>query len=226
MGILLPGAPESNPGMMTSRARLPGIGASGHQPGACRRGNTHELTKPLSLLIAALSLSSVGALAADQAVIPNFAEEDKVPEPFQHGVPSRFQSMLPSVSDDGRCIAFQSISNNLVPNDTNTITDIFVHDAVTGETRMVSVSSSGEIGNDYSTNPSLSADGRYVAFESLASNFFEGDEPNTLDIFVHDFKSGKTELITRALDGNRQDRRAIKPRISADGNVVVFESNS
>lgn len=167
-----------------------------------------------------------GSAWTEKAVIPSFAEEQQIKTPFQYGAPGDRQSKLPVVSDDGRYIAFESTAFNLVPNDTNTITDVFVHDAKTAETHIVSVSSEGEIGNDYSGTPSMSADGRYIAFQSIASNLVKDDVPGSWDVFVHDMKTRKTERISVAMDGSPANRRAQKAQISADGNFVVFESNS
>ena len=72
----------------------------------------------------------------------------------------------PSISSDGRYVAFRSEADNLVAGDSNDTMDIFVHDRQTGETMRVSVSSSGEQANGKSYGPSISPDGRYVAFSS------------------------------------------------------------
>jgi dipeptidyl aminopeptidase/acylaminoacyl peptidase len=90
----------------------------------------------------------------------------------------------PSPSADGRLVAYESNASNLVEGDTNNARDIFVFDRATGTTERVSVSSAGEQGNDISLDPSLSADGRLVAYESNASNLVEGDTNNVTDIFV------------------------------------------
>ena len=98
------------------------------------------------------------------------------------------ESRFPSLSADGRYVAFESTASNVVPGDTNGTWDVFVHDRVTGQTSRVSVSSSGEQGNNRSGDawPSLSADGRYVAFHSLASNLVPGDTNGVSDIFLRD----------------------------------------
>lgn len=80
-----------------------------------------------------------------------------------------------SISADGRCVVFLSYATNLVPSDTNHAQDVFVHDRMTGETSRVSVDSTGVQGNSYSgLYPSISANGRYVAFESHATNLSLG----------------------------------------------------
>ena len=89
-----------------------------------------------------------------------------------------------AMSADGRYVAFESASSNLVPGDTNEAYDIFVYDRVQESIERVSITSSGYEGNGSSWEPAISADGRYVAFESWAT-FFEGDTGHDLDAFVY-----------------------------------------
>jgi Tol biopolymer transport system component len=124
-----------------------------------------------------------------------------------------------AMSADGRYVAFTSYSSNLVPGDTNKAGDVFVRDRVTGTTERVSVSSTGEQGDDGSGWPDLaiSADGRYVAFTSLASNLVAGDTNDTndlfYDLFLHDRVTGATVLVaTDARLGS----------LSADGRYTSF----
>src|SRR4028119_1688818 len=95
-------------------------------------------------------------------------------------------SGFPSISADGRFVAFSSGASNLVPGDTNNTYDIFVRDRLTNTTTRVSVDSAGNQGNSRSTSPSISADGRFVAFSSFASNIVPGDTNRDSDIFVRD----------------------------------------
>jgi serralysin len=89
-------------------------------------------------------------------------------------------SVSPSISADGRFVAFESNASNLVPGDTNNKDDIFVRDVLTNTTTRVSVNSAGNQGNSgFSLFPSISADGRFVAFDSNASNLVPGDTNNT-----------------------------------------------
>src|SRR4028119_1273663 len=84
-------------------------------------------------------------------------------------------SRSPSISADGRFVAFVSNASNLVPGDTNGETDIFLRDTLTNTTTGVSVDSAGKPGNLQSLDASISADGRFVAFYSSASNIVPGD---------------------------------------------------
>src|SRR5690606_19854478 len=90
----------------------------------------------------------------------------------------------PPVSADGPVVAFQSAATGLVAGDTNGAKDAFVHDRGTGTTVRVSVASDGTQGEGLSEDPALSADGRYVAFRSLAKNLVAGDSNHKADIFV------------------------------------------
>jgi subtilase family serine protease len=95
-------------------------------------------------------------------------------------------SEVRAISGDGRYVAFLSFASNLVPGDTNGFIDVFVHDRQTGQTTRVSVDSSGNQGNGDSYEPKISADGRYVTFDSLASNLVPDDTNGKYDVFVRD----------------------------------------
>lgn len=133
----------------------------------------------------------------------------------------------PSVSADGNLVAFYSDAFNLVPGDDNGHADVFVHTRDAGIGRMhgiterVSVRTDGLQGNGPSLFPSMSADGRYVAFQSLASNLVDGDTNGVADIFIHDRASGETE---RACDAVQANGFSFAPALSADGNTVAFAS--
>jgi Tol biopolymer transport system component len=135
-------------------------------------------------------------------------------------------SGLPAISADGRYVAFHSSASNLVSGDTNSRTDIFVHDYQTGQTMRVSVSSGGLQANGNSEDPSISADGRYVAFGSSASNLVEGDTNGYGDVFVHDRHTGQTTRASVATSGSQASTRSYAASISADGRYVAFESDA
>jgi Tol biopolymer transport system component len=123
-----------------------------------------------------------------------------------------------TISADGRFVAFGSAAQTLVTDDTNHAFDVFVHDRQTGETARVSVSSTGAEGNRDSKHPSISASGRYVAFESLADALVAADDVSTLDIFVHDLESGETSRVSDL----PPSVAAAFPSLSADGRYVAF----
>jgi len=132
----------------------------------------------------------------------------------------------PSISADGRIVAFESIASTLVEGDTNGVNDVFVHDRQTGETRRVSVVSDGTQGNNASWFTTISGDGRYVAIESAASNLVDGDTNNDVDIFVHDRQTGETTRVSVASDGTQGNNDSFYPSISGDGRFVTFFSEA
>src|SRR2546425_1904657 len=133
-------------------------------------------------------------------------------------------SFRPWMSADGRFVAFDSDSPTLVPGDTNTLRDIFVHDVATGTTTRVSVGLNGAQANGDSQRPTVSADGRYVAFWSAATNLVEGDTNKVPDAFVYDRQTDKTTRVSVRSDGAQANGESARPVISADGSVVAFES--
>jgi len=130
----------------------------------------------------------------------------------------------PSVSADGRWVAFSSWASNLVQGDTNGYDDVFVRDRVLDTTERVSIATGGSQGNEASASPSLAANGRFVAFESNASNLVGNDGNGWLDVFVHDRDKGTTDLVSVALGGWAGDAWSDAPSVSADGRFVAFES--
>ena len=143
-----------------------------------------------------------------------------------NGAQGNMGSWETSISADGRYVSFDSAANNLVLGDTNGYDDIFVHDRVTGETTRVSVASDGIQGNYYSFNPSISANGRYVAFDSNASTLVLGDTNGCSDVFEHDRVTGETTRVSVASDGTQGIESSFSPSVSADGRYVAFESAS
>ncbi|MFZ1416317.1 MAG: hypothetical protein WAS73_17315 [Defluviicoccus sp.] len=134
----------------------------------------------------------------------------------------------PSLSADGRFVAFGSYASNLVQGDTNGWPDIFVKDLTTGVVSRVSTAADGTQGNsNYNYNyPSLSADGRFVAFWSDASNLVPGDTNGTRDIFVKDLTTGILTRASTAADGTQGNGRNLDPSLSADGSKVAFWSTA
>jgi Ca2+-binding RTX toxin-like protein len=135
-------------------------------------------------------------------------------------------SGTPSISADGRFVAFSSFSSNLVPGDTNDSNDIFVRDRLTNTTTRVSVDSAGNQGNRFSYRPSISADGRFVVFESFSSNLVPGDTNSESDIFLRDTLTNTTTRVSVDSAGNQTNRASVGASISADGRFVAFVSVS
>lgn len=135
-------------------------------------------------------------------------------------------SYMPQISGNGRLVAFHSSATNLVPGDTNNKTDIFIHDRKRGRTSRVSIGSDGTQGNGSSTFPSISRNGRFVAFRSEATNLVQNDTNNRPDIFVYDRKKRKTTRVSIASDGSQAAWGSMSAHISANGRHVTFVSNS
>ena len=157
-------------------------------------------------------------------------------------------SVAPSISGDGRYVAFESFATNLVAGDLNGLFDVFVHDrdadgdgiydeAGAISTVRVSVRSDGTEADQASAAPSISADGRYVAFESLSTNLVAGDTNGKVDIFVHDRDADgngtydepgaiSTVRVSVDLAGVQGNGDSNSPSISADGSSVTFQSDA
>jgi Tol biopolymer transport system component len=142
------------------------------------------------------------------------------------GTQANRQSYQPSISADGRFVAFVSPASNLVAGDTNEVDDIFLHDRLTGETIRVTVSSAGSQANSASSQPSLSADGRYMAFSSDADNLVDGDANQVEDIFVFDRETMQIVFVSVSSAGIQCDGDSRTPSISADGRFVAFASDA
>src|SRR5437773_218323 len=140
-------------------------------------------------------------------------------------------SLGSALSADGRFVAFDSAATDLVAGDTNGATDVFVHDRQTGTTERVSVASDGTQGNNASSYPALSADGRFVAFDSDATNLVAGDTNGATDVFVHDRQTGATERVSVTSGGGTQGNGTSGgffsfPALSAAGRFVAFQSDA
>lgn len=140
------------------------------------------------------------------------------------GIQGNQETEYPTISADGKFIAFASRATNLVPGDTNGVYDIFVKDQITGQTSRVSLDSSGMAGNASSFNPCISADGRFVAFQSWANNFVTGDLNGVEDNFVFDRQLGLISLVSVDSVGVQGDAASWWPSISADGRYISFSS--
>lgn len=134
-------------------------------------------------------------------------------------------SLYPSISTDGRFVTFRSAATNLVPGDTNAKSDIFLHDRQTGVTSLVSISTGGGLPNHDSLKSTISADGRFVAFDSYASNLVSNDTNGQGDVFVRDLQAGTTTRVSLAADGSQGlGGEAMYPTISTNGQFIIFTS--
>jgi Tol biopolymer transport system component len=163
----------------------------------------------------------VGVLAPSASA--RHGSTERVSVATDGGDPSA-NSSWPSVSANGRYVAFSSWASNLVPGDANDQSDIFVADRVTGSTTLVSVASDGTQANGSSFTPSISGDGDVVSFRSDATNLVADDDEGHVDIFVHVLSIGRTIRVSQRPNGRGANEDSQDPSISADGRVVAFAS--
>jgi WD40 repeat protein len=132
----------------------------------------------------------------------------------------------PRISGDGNVVVFDSEATNLVAGDRNGFSDVFVHDLATGVTSRVSLTNASGESNGDSYAATISSDGRYVAFESSATNLVAGDTNGLPDVFVRDRVAGTTERVNLDSLGNQANGSTFTPTISRDGRFVVFPSRA
>ncbi|HEV3363453.1 MAG TPA: hypothetical protein VG795_04820, partial [Acidimicrobiia bacterium] len=142
-------------------------------------------------------------------------------------------SQRPTLSGDGRLVAFWSAAENLVDGDTNKVTDCFLHDRETHTTIRVDVGPADVQANGECARPVVSGDGKLVVFESAASNLEKPtvlgkstDTNKTKDVFVRDLIANTTTRVSVSTDGNQGTGDSVRPSISADGRYVAFQSEA
>ncbi len=144
--------------------------------------------------------------------------------PGMGGAQSNGDSSLPTISDDGRYVAFESDASNLVDGDTNACKDIFVFDRSTGNLLRASLASDGTQADGTSFSATISGNGQHVAFESIARNLISGDTNNNNDVFIHIRPTGQTVLASVSSSGEHGNSASISPSISGSGRFLVFSS--
>ena len=130
----------------------------------------------------------------------------------------------PAISADGRYIAFQSIASDLVAGDTNTVMDIFLHDTQTPSTSRVSITSGGAEANGASSAPAISGDGRYIAFQSAATDLIATDTNGVTDIYLRDHQTPSTVRLSLSVGGAQPTSESTQAAVSSDGRYVGFSS--
>jgi hypothetical protein len=172
-------------------------------------------------LVATFSPAQAGTNVVTRAVTSRHAS-------FPASVTGGGDSVFPMLTPDGRYVAFMSNAGNLVTDDNNGADfDIFVRDRINRTTVLVSVAASGTGGgNGVSTLGGISTDGRYVVFESEASNLITGDTNRQSDVFIRDLQLGTTRLVSVTTNGVQGKGRSLAPLMSADGSKVLFETSA
>lgn len=135
-------------------------------------------------------------------------------------------SYEPQITADGRYVVFSSEASNLVARDRGRGADVFVRDLQTATTSLVSLSTAGTQSDGASSGPSISDDGRYVAFASTGANLASDDLNIRSDVFVRDRSTGRTTAVSRSSAGALGDARSYAPAISANGRFVAFVSDA
>ncbi|MFJ4866625.1 hypothetical protein [Streptomyces sp. NPDC088748] len=144
------------------------------------------------------------------------------------GVPAEPGSHNPSISDDGRFIAFESSAGNLQAGgsqDTNGKMDIYIYDQATRTIRRVSAPN-GQQPNDHSRSPAISGDGKYITFASDAGNLSTEDADSVRDVFRYNRETGVINLVSKRNSGGASNGDSDKPQISGDGTRIVYQSDA
>jgi Tol biopolymer transport system component len=131
-----------------------------------------------------------------------------------------------SVSRTGHFVAFACKGSNLVPGDGNDVQDIFVRDVVRNRTILVSAPGAAPIADGDSDAPSISADGRFVAFQSLADNLVPGDTDRGSDVLLKDLETGTLSLLSPGLGGMDSNGSSANPILTPDARFVVYATTS
>jgi Tol biopolymer transport system component len=140
------------------------------------------------------------------------------------GAQGENRSEQPSISEDGRFVAFMSSSDALVPGDNDGASDVFVRDRTASTTEGISVAPTAGGFGATSSSPAITPDGRFVAFDSWEPGLVPGDTNNSFDVFVRDRTSGGLERVSVSSAGEQGDDWSLAPSISSDGRLVAFHS--
>jgi Tol biopolymer transport system component len=140
------------------------------------------------------------------------------------GTEANNQNTMPSISADGRYVAFRSNATNLVAPATSNF-QIFRKDLQTGEVKLVSCKADSTQGNNASSYPSMSADGRYVAFASYATNLLSV-ATSSQQVFRKDLQTGEVKLVSCTAAGTQGSAESGAPSMSPDGEYVAFASKA
>ncbi|MFD8704086.1 TolB family protein [Kitasatospora sp. NPDC059648] len=196
-------------------------------PTAPLRRTARQLLRSACALAASAALALTGARAAQADPGPHRAPAtERVSVGLGQARPDG-ASRAAGLSADGRYAVFTSTATNLVPGDTNGRSDVFVRDLRTGRTERVDTGTDGAQADGDSFEAAISADGRYVAFSSSATNLAPGANTGYDDVYVHDRRTGETALVSVGEEPGQpqKDKFSGHPSISRDGRYIAFQSN-
>ncbi|MCP5034908.1 MAG: hypothetical protein GY939_24135, partial [Actinomycetia bacterium] len=135
-------------------------------------------------------------------------------------------SEAPVISADGSTIVYESDASNLVPDDNNDSSDVFVYDVATATTTRVSVATNGTEANGSSNAPAVSGDGSTIVYSSNASNLVADDSNDSVDVFVYDVATATTTRVSVATNGTETNANSYDPAVSGDGSTIVYPSDA
>jgi len=181
--------------------------------GETLKRETHGMRRALVLVVAPMLLAGC-----------TWITRSSVPNQSGLGTEGNASSTHPSLSQHGGVVAFDSSATNLVGNDLNGASDVFVRDHVANKTKRVSVAGAATEANGPSRDPAISDDGRYVAFETNASNLFPGDGDGKTDVVLRDRVMNTTQVVSIQPNGDPFIQDAIDPAISGNGRFVSFNA--
>ena len=205
---------------------LVSVGPSGQQANDYVTGNALSPDGRYILLFTEATNWATGdmVLTGDIFVRDLFLETTTLASAKWTGGPGNNDSSTGDISDDGRFVVFASTSSNLTPDDTDIVSDIFLRDMVAGTTTLISVSLAGDSASGEA--PSISADGRYIAFASTAANIVPNDSNGMADIFVYDRQTDTFELVSVTSTDGQANHVSNHAVVSSDGRYVSFSSRA
>jgi TolB protein len=214
--------------LMTGTTRRVSLGPQG------RQGNrrSHQAAVSTDGRYVVFSSDATNLVAGDTNGWPDVFVRDTVAGVTRRisvgpgGVQANRDSAAGAISGDGRYVAFVSGATNLVPGDTNGVSDLFVRDTVANTTSRLSLGPGGVQSNGFADGPSISADGRFVAFNSAATNLVAGDTNGVVDVFLRDRVAGTTRRISVGPGGVQANGATSQSAISADGRHVAYTSEA
>jgi Tol biopolymer transport system component len=177
-------------------------------------------------------IGALGVLISVISALPGYAQTTTRVSVSTAGAQGPGESYNPAISADGRYLVFVSDSNNLVPDDTNNATDVFLYDRQTGTTERINLGPGGaQAQGGGGSCHCISADGRFVVFGSADPNLVSGDTNNIGDLFVRDRQTATTTRVNVATGGGEANGPSstfsgFGPVISADGRYVAFMSSA